>query len=52
MKTHYYTILVEGSCTIQEDVLIEDSVLNDVVRYQNQLILVPIAVVVMMLRVI
>ena len=28
MKAHYYTILLEGDCTIQGDVVIEESALN------------------------
>ena len=33
MKSHYYTNLVEGGRTIQGDALIEESALNEVVRY-------------------
>ena len=33
MKAHYYTNLVEDDRTIQKDVLIEESALNEVVRY-------------------
>ena len=33
MKAHYYTNLVEGGRTIRGDFLIEESALNEVVRY-------------------
>ena len=33
MKAHYYIILVEVGCIIQEYVLIEESALTEVVRY-------------------
>ena len=34
LKADYYTNLVEGGgCTIQKDVLIKESALNEVVRY-------------------
>ena len=33
MKAHYYTKFVEGGRTFQEDLLIEVSALNEVVRY-------------------
>ena len=32
MKVLYYTNLVEGGRTIQRDILIEESILNEVVR--------------------
>ena len=35
MKAHYCTNLVEGSRTIQGDVPIKDSTLNEVVRYHG-----------------
>ena len=35
MKTHYYTNLVEGGCTFQRDVLIEESAQNEVVQFEN-----------------
>ena len=30
---HYYTVIVEGVCTIQRYVLIKENVLNEAVRY-------------------
>ena len=32
MKAHFYTNLVEGGRTVQGDALIEESVLNEVLR--------------------
>ena len=31
MKAHFYTNLVEGGCTIQGDVIIQESTLNEIV---------------------